>query len=185
MYAYITGKITSVNPKNIVVENNGIGYIIIVSNPYVFIPNSDITIFTHQVIKEDSNNIYGFKSFEEKELFLKLLSVNGIGPKSALSMLASGNVSGIIKAISARDDKFLKKFPGIGAKASQQIILDLAGKLNFDSKELNNIDLNSDTYEALKALGYKKKNIDKALASIDISLDTQNKIKNALRILTK
>lgn len=181
MYAYISGKITNVNPKNIVIENNGIGYMIIVPNPFIFTLEDSIKVYTHQIIKEDSNNIYGFKTTDEKQLFLKLLNVSGIGPKSALSMLASGTVEGITNAINSGDSLYLKKFPGIGNKSSQQIILDLAGKIDFKSNEIKDCINNSDTYEALISLGYKKREVEKALKSIDNSLDTETKIKLALK----
>ena len=84
MYGYIIGKVTKITPKYIIQENNGIGYIIIVPNPYNFKLNEDYKIYTYQYVREDQNDLYGFLTDEEKEMFLKLISVSGIGPKSAL-----------------------------------------------------------------------------------------------------
>ena len=131
MYGYIIGKVTSITPKYIICENNKIGYLLIVANPYNFKLDEEYKIYTHQYVREDVLDLYGFQSAEEKELFLKLISVSGIGPKSALSMLATGSVKEIVNAIESRNDVYLRKFPGIGAKASQQIILDLRGKLSI------------------------------------------------------
>jgi Holliday junction DNA helicase RuvA len=118
MYGYIIGRVTKITPKYIIQENNGIGYILIAPNPYNFKLNEDYKIYTYQYVREDQNDLYGFLSDDEKELFLKLISVSGIGPKRALSILASGSVSEVIRAIESRNDAYLRKFPGIGIKAS-------------------------------------------------------------------
>lgn len=186
MYAYIKGIVSKITPKNIVIENNGIGYLVIVSNPYNFKINEEYQIFTYQYVREDIIDLYGFKTNEEKELFLKLLSVNGIGPKSALSILASGTVNDIVKAIEDRNDAYLRKFPGIGQKASLQIILDLKGKITFeDMRPLNNNSRVRDVEDALLALGYNKKEITKVLMKIDNSLDESDMIRQALQQMIK
>jgi len=187
MYEYIIGEITKITPKYIVVENNGIGYILIVANPYSFKVGEKIKVYTYQYIREQINDLYGFKEEASKTLFIKLISVSGIGPKSALSILASGNVDRIAEAIEARDDSYLKKFPGIGPKAAQQIILDLKGKISFDevsvvagaSQKMNDVE------EALISLGYAKKDIQKTLGKLDSSKEVGDIIKDALRLLTK
>jgi len=187
MYEYIIGEITKITPKYIVVENNGIGYILIVANPYSFKIGEKIKVYTYQYIREQINDLYGFKEEEAKALFIKLISVSGIGPKSALSILASGSVSRIAEAIEARDDSYLKKFPGIGPKAAQQIILDLKGKISFDevsvvatqSQKMNDVE------EALISLGYAKKDIQKTLGKLDSDKEVGDIIKDALRLLTK
>lgn len=184
MYEYIIGYVTNITPSYIVVENGDIGYLIVVSNPYNFNISEKLKVYVYQHIKEDSNTLYGFKNIEGKNLFLKLLSVSGIGPKSALSMLATGSVSGIIQAIENRDATYLKKFPGIGAKASQQIILDLAGKLEFDATSKSTSD-SDDVLEALKALGYKSTSISKIMPKINKELPIDEQIKSALKLLLK
>lgn len=187
MYGYIIGKITKITPKCIICENNGIGYLIIVPNPYNYKLNEEYKVYTHQYVKEDILDLYGFSSEDEKELFLKLISVSGIGPKSALSILATGTVKEICNAIENRNDAYLKKFPGIGAKASQQIILDLKGKLSFDISDnsLVNDSKLIDVEEALVALGYNKKEIQKILPKLDKTLDVGVLVKEALKLLVK
>ena len=184
MYGYIIGIITKINPKYVICENNQIGYILIVPNPYNFSIGTEYKIFTYQHVREDEISLYGFLTEEEKDLFLKLISVSGIGPKSALSILATGSVNEIVRAIEARDDKYLKKFPGIGAKASLQIILDLKGKLNFDSSIIENNKL-SDVKEALISLGYSSKEIDSVLKKLDENKEINVLVKDALKLLVK
>ena len=166
MYAYIKGKISEVNPTNIVVDNNGIGYEVVVANPYEYHLNEERTVFISQQVREDSNVLYGFSNKEQKKVFLLLLKVKGVGPKSALAILAGGTSEEIIGAIENQDAVYLTKFPGIGKKSAQQIILDLQGKVDFSMtnissapKALNNY--LSDAILALEALGYSKKELTK------------------------
>ena len=185
MYGYIKGTVTKITPKNIICENSGIGYLLIVSNPYNFQLQKEYKIYVYQYVRQDMIDLYGFMSEEEKELFLKLISVSGIGPKSALSILASGTVSQIVGAIEARNDAYLRKFPGIGAKASQQIILDLKGKLNFEEELTPTSGNLQDVEEALIALGYHKKEIAKVLGKLDATLEVGLLIKQALQMMMK
>lgn len=187
VYEYIIGEITKITPKYIVVENNGIGYILIVANPYSFKVGETLKVYTYQYVREQLNDLYGFKTESEKVLFIKLISVNGIGPKSALSILASGNVDSIYNAIEDRNDAYLKKFPGIGPKSALQIILDLKGKISFDDVSVVKGDSQKliDVEEALISLGYTKKDIGKALAKIDSNKEVGVIIKEALALLNK
>lgn len=185
MYGYIKGIITKITPKYIICDNNGIGYLMIVSNPYNFKLSNEYKIYTHQYVREDVLDLYGFMTEDEKELFLKLISVSGIGPKSALSILASGTVKEIVNAIENRNDAYLRKFPGIGAKASQQIILDLKGKLSDSADTLMPSSKLDDVEGALLALGYSKKEISKVIAKLDLSLDEGTLVKLALQQMIK
>ena len=131
MYEYLTGVVTFINPYYLVIETNGIGYQIALGNPYRYSSklNKEIKLYVHQVIREDAHLLYGFDSLEEKQLFLRLVSVSGIGPKSALAIMASDDHSGLIQAVETGDVTYLTKFPGVGKKTAQQMILDLKGKL--------------------------------------------------------
>lgn len=183
MYEYMIGLVTTIKPKYIVLEVNGIGYSIHVGNPYSFKQNENKKIFLYNHVREDANILFGFHSSEEKQLFLNLLSVNGIGPKSALSIVAASTVKDVEQAIESGNAKFLMKFPGIGQKASQQIILDLKGKLDF---QLEGVDASfSDVEGALTSLGYNKKEISKVISQLDKTLDKSNLIREALKLLSK
>ena len=164
MYAYLKGFVKEILPNSIVLEVNDIGYQVFVPNSYDYKLEEFTTVYIHQAIKEDSNFLYGFRQKDEKEMFLKLISVSGIGPKSALSIMASGTVNEIASAIEAGDSKKLTKFPGIGPKAASQIILDLKGKLIVDTP-LINTDYD-DVRDALIALGYKQKDVEKVLPKL-------------------
>lgn len=184
MYAYIEGIIKEIKPSYVVIENHGIGYLIISPNPYSYHIGEELRIYTHHYVREDLDNLYGFKSLESKELFIKLISVSGIGPKSALSLLASDQINDIILAIEESNVKFLTKFPGIGQKSAQQIILDLKGKLIEDEEELLPTHKN-DTVDALSALGYSNVEIKKVMKKIDQDQPVEQMIKQALQLLMK
>lgn len=184
MYNYIYGKITDVDSTYIVVEAMGIGYQIYTPNPYSFSLDEMYKVYVYQYIREDENSLYGFKTKEEKEMFLKLISVKGLGPKMTLPMLATGSISGIMDAIERENILYLKKFPKIGDKVAKQIILDLKGKVNIlsDNAPVNN---NLELIEALTGLGYKEKEIKSIVLKIDSSLTLEQQIKEALKLLLK
>lgn len=182
MFDYIKGNITSIGSNYIVLDNNNIGYIIHTSSPYSFNVGDNMCVYTYLYIHEDTFDIYGFKTIEEKNLFVKLISVKGIGPKGALAIIANGDIDGLQAAIERSDAKYLQKYPGIGPKASGQIILDLKGKLGtvvpLDPK-LDNVK------EALKSLGYNNaelKKLDNFLIS-NRDLPIEELIKQSLKKL--
>ena len=181
MYEFIKGKITDIESNYIVIESNSIGYLVYTANPYSFEINCETKIYIYQYVKEDEISLYGFKTKEEKDLFLKLISVKGLGCKMALPMLATGSINGIIDAIERENILYLKKFPKIGDKVARQIILDLKGKLVQDN---SNIVINEELVEALKALGYKMPDIKKVLPNIKEE-KLENQIKEALKLLLK
>ena len=183
MYNYIIGKVTFIECNYIVLENNGIGYQIYVASPFSFEIGSEYQVYTYSYIREDEYTLYGFKTLEEKNLFMRLTSVKGLGPKMTMPMLATGSVSGIIDAIDRENILYLTKFPKIGEKVARQIILDLKGKLA--APEDNNSNSFVELTEALEALGYKKADIKKVLGSIDESLKLEDQIKEALKLLLK
>ena len=184
MYSYIKGKIVDIESNYIVLENNNIGYLIYTANPYSFELETDTIIYLYQYVREDEISLYGFKTKEEKSMFLRLIEVKGLGCKMALPMLANGAVDGIVSAIENENINYLKKFPKIGDKVARQIILDLKGKLvssSTDAIEENNDEL----IEALKALGYKPVDIKKVLTNISKSDTIENQIKEALKLLMR
>lgn len=183
MYSYIIGIVTAYDKNCIILENNKIGYLINVANPYSYKLNEEIKVYLYNHIKEDENSLYGFKSMEEKELFLKLINVKGIGPKMAMPIFASDNIKGVYDAINSDNVTYLTRFPKIGEKVAKQIILDLKGKLTtqtdlfqYDSKEL---------IEVLESLGYKNVDIKKIISKVDNNLSLENQIKEALKLLGK
>ena len=164
-----------------VLENNDVGYLVITPNSYYYSLGDDVTIHTCHYVREDIFNIYGFPTDDMRGLFIKLISVSGIGPKSALSILASGNTNDVILAIENGDAKYLTRYPGIGMKSAQQIILDLKGKLVGEEELIP--DNGKDVFDALLSLGYSRVDIKKALKKIDPDQRIEDMIKQALKVL--
>ena len=185
MFDYIKGIITDIKGNSIVVENNGIGYLVYVANPYSFELNKESKVYIYQQITEDSNNLYGFKSLDEKDLFLKLISVKGLGCKMALPILAVGSIDGIKDAIERENILYIKKFPKIGDKLAKQIILDLKGKLGVVATGSVITETESELREVLLGLGYKDKEINPVLVKIDNTLSIEDQVKEALKLLLK
>ena len=174
MYAYVKGTLTQLFPTHVVVETSGIGYEIQTPNSYRFQKylNRDVQIFTSLIVREDAQLLYGFISEEEKDMFHSLIKVTGIGPKSALAILAASSPNGVKRAIENENDAYLTQFPGIGKKTARQIVLDLKGKVTIteeDSESLLKVDVNNDEQSqvvkeamlALEALGYSKRELSK------------------------
>ncbi|KXT76068.1 Holliday junction branch migration protein RuvA [Streptococcus sp. DD12] len=197
MYEYITGVLAKITSKYIVVETGGIGYILHVANPYAYSSQvgQNLTIYLHQVVREDAQLLYGFSTEEEKQLFLNLISVSGIGPVSALAIIACDDNTGLVKAIEGKNITYLTKFPKIGKKTAQQMVLDLEGKISValdeapeqspSSQETSNQSL-EEAMEAMLALGYKATELKKIKKFFEGTSDTaENYIKSALKMLVK
>ena len=180
MYSYITGIVKEIETSYIVVDNHGIGYMIYTANPYQFHEEEEVKIYVYQQIREDENTLYGFKTKEEKDLFLQLIQVKGLGCKMALPMLATGSIDGIQDAIERENVLYLKKFPKIGDKVARQIILDLKGKLAASTSGQKTVDQFEELVEVLKGLGYKQPDIKRVLPQIDSSLTLEDQIKEAV-----
>ncbi|MBF7016927.1 Holliday junction branch migration protein RuvA [Staphylococcus durrellii] len=174
MYAYIKGILTQLFPTHLVVETAGIGYEIQTPNSYRFQQylDNEVKVFTSFIVREDAQLLYGFINVEEKDMFLNLIKVTGIGPKSALAILATSTPSEVIQAIENENDAYLTKFPGIGKKTARQIVLDLKGKVQVTEETTDNLlnhgmtnDTSNDTVKeailALEALGYSKRELSK------------------------
>lgn len=182
MYEYIKGIVSEIESNYIVIDNAGIGYLVYTPNPYAFRLNEESKVYIYQNVKEDELSLYGFQSKEEKSLFLKLISVKGLGPRMALPILATGSISGIEDAIERENILYLKKFPKIGDKVARQMILDLKGKLTTSPMTTTT---NDELVDALKGLGYKSGDITKVVKQVNPSSSIEEQIKEALRLLLK
>ena len=187
MYDYIKGTITNIEPNTITLECYGIGYLLKTPNPYNFKINDEYKIFVYQHVREDLIELYGFPTVDERTMFIKLINVKGLGPKGALAILAASTVTEIVSAIENGDSTYFRKFPGIGTKGSQQIILDLKGKLDFEPEvSKSNEDL-TNLISALKALGYNSAEIKSVTKDFKLSdySSLGDAVKGALKKLTK
>jgi len=160
MFNHIKGIVTNVSATNIVLETNNIGYLIKAANPFSYKKGEETKLYTYLHVREDILDLYGFRSTEERELFLSLISVKGIGPKTALAIIAKDDVKNLKEAIETQNAKYLQRFPGVGPKASNQIILDLKGKLGKPASSIGNQKLD-DVKAALSSLGYSQKELRK------------------------
>lgn len=175
MYEYIRGTVVDVTPSYLVLDNQGIGYHVFIANPFRLstLKQKEATVYIYQNVTQDDIRLYGFINKEEKELFLKLIGVSGIGPKSGLAILAAEDHIGLVNAIENNDTTYLQKFPGVGKKTAAQIVLDLQGKLSELSPEVieafggdttqtdaRNTEL-EEALEALAVLGYTQRDIKK------------------------
>ena len=182
MYNYIKGIVVEINSTNIVLDNNGVGYEIYTPNSFAFEEGNEYKVYVYQYIREDEQSLYGFKKKEEKELFLKLIDVKGLGPKMALPIIAMGSINGISDAINRENILYLKKFPKIGDKLARQMILDLKGKLELTGETIE-LDATDELIEALKGLGYKDKDIRSISPKVNTEIKLEDQIKEALRLL--
>lgn len=198
MYEYLNGVITEIAPNYIVVEVGGIGYRVLVANPYAFPLHELERVYVEQITRENEQSLYGFITADEKLLFQKLLNVSGIGPKSALAILANADHTGLVQAIADNNVTFLTKFPGIGKKTAQQMVLDLQNKL-ADLPFNNELEVNlvlpeqdptlnaelADAMLALESLGYAKKDINRVEKVLreEASMDTAAYVSAGLKLL--
>lgn len=192
MYEYIKGIFKGINLDYIVLENNDIGYKIFSSgNTMSYLPsvNEKVTLHILQIVRDDFIGLYGFYSVEELELFQKLLTVNGVGAKAALSLLSVTTVSNLKNAIVSGEYKLLMKAPGVGSKIAQRIILELKDKIEVENCGDENSDLQKnkvncdEACEALKALGYNEKEIEKAMKNLERIESVEDTIKECLKFL--
>ena len=198
MFAYIKGMFEEKGNNYVVIDVGGVGYKIFMSNMAIAAlgeTGNIVKVHTHYYVREDNISLYGFASKEELKMFELLISVSGVGAKSAISMLSAISPSDFAMAIISDDVTKLKKVPGIGAKTAQRIILELKDKLKNEEmaetsgEEVTNfVSKTEDTDEAIAALqilGYAKKDIEKVLSQIDLSgMSTQDIIKVGLKYLS-
>src|SRR5690625_443891 len=197
MIAYIKGVVTAINEESIVIEANKIGYEIVCPDPFYYqrFMQKELLIHTYFHVRDDAQMLYGFKEEDEKFLFMKLISVSGIGPKSAISILSAIHVPDFIAAVENEDEKFLTQFPGVGKKTARQIILDLKGKLSGfltvqQQEKVHKQPANesfNEAKEALLALGYTDREIAQIMPQLARKQDeeTDEMVRQALQLLMK
>ncbi|WP_238900797.1 Holliday junction branch migration protein RuvA [Clostridium sp. YIM B02500] len=196
MYEYIKGKYIGINKDYVIVENSGIGYKIFTSGATMSsMPKNGekIMLYLEQIVREDFIGLYGFDSKEELEMFKLLLTVSGVGPKAALSLLSISRVNNLKYAIMIGDEKHICRGVGIGKKTAARIILEIKDKLKpdelldssmeIDTKDNENVMALSEALSALIALGYSEKEAESVLKKIDKNDSVENIIKNALKAL--
>lgn len=195
MYYYLKGKLAQRGSNYIVVDVAGVGYMVYTSAGNIEkagAVGSDITMYTYLNVREDIMELYGFITPEEKEMFLRLISVSSVGPKAALSILTVLTPPQLAAAIITGNTKLITKAPGVGPKAAQRIILELKDKIDTsrleteleDGAAAENgeifVDAKAEAMSALVVLGYNAQEARGALAKLDGTLSTEQLIKQAL-----
>ncbi len=203
MIAFIEGKLRYKSPEYIIVDVGGVGYQLYVSlNTFYELPaqgdTTSLNVYTH--VREDSLELFGFFSMEEKKIFLKLVSINGIGPRLALNILSGITPGELEKAVYRGNVKRLQRVPGVGKKIAERMILELKDRLSAGKKEKRGLKVpvltepagvEGDAISALLSLGYKPAEADKAVAfalselNRDTDISLQALLKNALKYLAK
>lgn len=193
MIAFVKGKVASYGADWVVVDCHDIGYQMAYPHPENLHLNDEVFIYTYLHITENDMSLFGFESQDEKALFLKLISVKGLGPKTAMGMLSKCGYQSIVSAIESGDVTLLKKMPGIGAKSASQIVLDLKGKLvsvPTSSPKQVTVSYPAEIREALdglKNLGYKQGELSAVanMMSENPGLTTEKYLKLGLQFLVK
>jgi len=188
MISYIEGKILAKGARHTIILSSGIGYRVFVTNETLEKLGKigeETRLWTHHAVREDSEELYGFPTEKGVDFFELLLSISGIGPKSALSILGVATIDMLQNAISSGDISYLTKVSGIGTKTANKIVLELKEKIGVLGKGFT-MKQDVDAMEALKALGYGQTEIREALKQLTPDVQkTGDKVKAALKILAK
>jgi Holliday junction DNA helicase RuvA len=190
---YLKGQLKEAGLEAALILINGVGYEVLGSQTLladlVTRVNQEIEVWIYTHVREDALQLFGFASPDEKQLFLSLLKVNGVGPKSALNLLSGGSVNDIIGMIESEDAKGLSKLPKVGKKTAEQIILTLKGKLVLTEKTSKATQLSlpksaSDIRSALINLGFKPNDVEKIIHHLPEGIDFEQGLRQGLAALT-
>ena len=182
MIAYLKGKILEKTPSYIIVENGGIGYKVF-STPDVLGKSifSEVALWTYHKVSEDGQALFGLTDFGSLQFFELLITVSGVGPKMAMSILSAGQVDSIKQAIANQDAAIFTRISGIGSKTAERIIVDLKNKVG----SADGGGASSEIFDALLALGYNQKEVREVINKVDHSKPQEQQLKQALQLLSR
>lgn len=190
MIAQINGKVLEHDGRVTVIDCNGVGYgVYTLSDEQAHMRlGTDIKVYIYEHIKEEAHDLYGFSTKTRKDLFIKLLSVNGVGPKAAAAITDLANEGQVRASIAAGDVKFISSASGVGKKVAERVVVDLKNKLGLDAADDATAFLQSSSFsdgdealQALVGLGYSREDAAMALSKVDSSLSTEARVKQALK----
>lgn len=189
MIAMLSGTVSEKIDDLVVVDVQGVGYGVLVATEDFghLLPNDPVKLYIHEHIRENSHDLFGFVKLETKVLFEKLLEVNGVGPKMALNILSIGSASQVVGAIACGDVKFLQSASGVGKRVAERVVVDLKDKVGLPSDAADMLltrpgaNMQDEAMQALTSLGYSPDDAAQALASVDKSLPTEQRVKQALK----
>ena len=190
MIAHLQGTIAEKFADSVIIDVHGVGYEVALTAPdfdklYL---NDEVKLYTYHHVREQSEELFGFTSLEGKKIFELLITVQGIGPKNAMSVLSLASYEEVRNAIANADAAYLTKANGVGKKAAERIIVDLREKVGLPTyygrksdPETQTIAANDEALEALMALGFQLADATKALEGVDQSLSVEERIREALK----
>ena len=190
MIGRLTGQLAEKNPPEILLDCNGVGYEVLVPmSTFYNLPalGEKISLFTHFIVREDAQLLYGFGSTTERAAFRLLIKITGIGPRMALSVLSGMSVADLAQAVTLQETGRIIKVPGIGKKTAERLLLELKGKLGADIGVQVSVgnEAQLDILQALVALGYSDKDAALALKALPADVGVSEGIKLALKSLGK
>ncbi|GBU15441.1 Holliday junction ATP-dependent DNA helicase RuvA [Polaromonas sp.] len=190
MIGRLTGQLAEKNPPEILIDCHGVGYEVLVPmSTFYNLPalGEKISLFTHLVVREDAQLLYGFSSIDERAAFRQLIKITGVGPRTALSVLSGMSVADLVHAIDKQEAGRIVKVPGIGKKTADRLLLELQGKLGAHIGAQVNVsnEAQLDILQALVALGYSDRDAALALKALPQDVGVSEGIKLALKSLTK
>ncbi len=190
MIRLIRGTVVSTGPLHIILENQGIGYLVAVtSRTGLCLPGTELTLYTHLAVRETALDLYGFPTLEELDVFERLLTIPKIGPKSGLQIMDQANVSLIVEAVRLQDPDHLTKLSGVTKKTAEKIVQTLKGKMDDlattdTSDETIQSEIYQDAFDTLITLGYNPTAIRQILDGLPHAETTSSLVKDALRLLS-
>jgi Holliday junction DNA helicase RuvA len=201
MIGFLRGKLVAKQPPQLVMDVGGVGYELDAPmSTFYNLPavGSELSLFTHLVVREDAHILFGFGSDRERRMFRELLKVSGVGPKLALGLLSGISVDSFLLCVEAGDADTLVKVPGVGRKTAERLIVEMRdrakafGEISFAvvggaaAEQIGGNGAQAEAFSALVALGYKPVEIARLLKSVDVSVTTTEElIRHALRAATK
>jgi Holliday junction DNA helicase RuvA len=187
----LTGKLLAKHPPQIVIDVQGVGYELDVPMSTLYqLPasGSEVTLYTHLIVREDAHQLYGFSTESERAAFRQLLKISGVGARTALAVLSGMSVSDLQQAVNAQDAGRLTKVPGIGKKTAERLMLELRHKLDLPGITMpasETAESGSDIVNALLALGYNEREAAWALKQLPAGASVTDGIRQALKLLSK
>lgn len=191
MIAHIKGEIAEKFAGSVIIDVQGVGYEISLTSPdfEALNLNDTVKVYTYHHIREQSEELFGFTALEGKKLFELLITVQGIGPKAAMSILSLGSYEEVRNAIANADVAFISKASGVGKKSAERVIVDLREKVGLptyygrknDPVTVTAVPANDEALDALMALGFQLADATRALEGIDLDLPVEERIRQALK----
>jgi len=183
MIGFLSGFVKSIRGHQAIIVTGGVGYSVNLPGNLNLLPNQEVELYIHTHVREDALTLYGFKDESSLDLFEKLLTVSGVGPKSAQAIVSAGSAEVIKKAIESSNLNFFTAISGIGKKSAQKIIIDLKSKLSKSETDMAALEGNTQLSDALTQLGFTKTEIISVSSDIDFTADLSLQIKQALKLL--